>query len=876
MTTQKDEIYTQNFNGQFFKLVDEKLVFQPHLSKHSNYNLGHDFNGKYLAVLAQNEVIIQNTTTKKVNKVKLQKGYWFSSVNSSKTHFFLSSLYNFKTVRIDAKGKANYSYQESPFKNDFVHWVVDKNNSYFVAKLMKKVYVTKTKQYFDFSSLCKDGIVQNATLLAEDQIAILTTNGLIIFDIKKRSFRLLLAGVSCSKIIVDRDKNWWVTSIGKGLFFVPNPKTKSFNDEREIKSVFITSNAVYYGSNMNEIFKYDLINQYAQLIKKETIHHEVKSLFFSPSDNEFLFSSSTFKHYQKNKLVKEMAISVNQIVPLENNQFLLCESSNLSVYPIDNNKKWLSWNKDSRFFLENRLDFFKENKRFLNAAFYQNKIYAHASDGLWVIEKGNAKKLDFFTKNREVSNIYLSKIGLFICAGNNDVFLLKNGALIKIEIFDDLLKVRKLKKLIFQENKFFLLTDKGLLITNHNGNMKHIIATNTGFMDFSVTQFSVLKDTIYAATTKGLQVIPISGISSFQRESKILLNAFYVNGEKQKYHRKIKLQHHQNTLKFIFSTIDYKALGTCHTSYSINGKKWQTSADNTIDLSEMSDGYYVIKVIASTDKYSQSKPITIEFEIVPPFYKTWWFTFLVGILLTFLGILIFRIRVKQIEAKNKILQEKLDLEKRLQESSLATIKSQMNPHFLFNALNTIQSFIYTNEKAAASSYLVDFSELTRKILEMSNKSQVLLSEEIEALRLYLKLEKMRFEDDFSFKIDLSKLPHLTFKIPSMLIQPYVENAIKHGLLHKKGPKILELKFEMKDKTLIVLIQDNGIGREASKKINEKKVRQHESFATAANEKRFALLNELSLAKIGVEFMDLKDINGMPIGTKVLLSIPLAD
>ena len=340
--------------------------------------------------------------------------------------------------------------------------------------------------------------------------------------------------------------------------------------------------------------------------------------------------------------------------------------------------------------------------------------------------------------------------------------------------------------------------------------------------------------------------------------------------------KKIKLQHDQNSLKFNFSTIDYKALGTCHTSYSINGKKWQTSADNTIDLSEMSAGYYAIKVIASTDKYSQSKPLTIEFEIVPPFYKTWWFTFFVGVLLTFLGVMLFKIRVKQIQAKNKILQEKLDLEKRLQESSLAAIKSQMNPHFLFNALNTIQSFIYTNEKAAASSYLVDFSELTRKILEMSNKIQVLLSEEIEALRLYLKLEKMRFEDDFSFTIDISKLQNLAFKIPSMLIQPYVENAIKHGLLHKKGPKILEIIFEMKDNTLIVSIQDNGIGREASKKINEKKVRQHESFATAANEKRFALLNELSLAKIGVEFMDLKDINGLPIGTKVLLSIPLMD
>jgi LytS/YehU family sensor histidine kinase len=198
----------------------------------------------------------------------------------------------------------------------------------------------------------------------------------------------------------------------------------------------------------------------------------------------------------------------------------------------------------------------------------------------------------------------------------------------------------------------------------------------------------------------------------------------------------------------------------------------------------------------------------------------------------------------------------------------------MNPHFIFNALNTIQSYIYLNDKESASNYLAQFSMLTRKILDMSNHETVTLTDEIETLQLYLSLEKMRFEDSLNYEIIIaSSLKVKEIKIPSMLIQPYVENALKHGLLHKKTNRNLTITFENNDTFLIVKIDDNGVGRKRANELNSIKDIKFNSFSTEANQKRLTLLNKHT-AEIGVEIIDKIDKRGYSEGTLVILKIPL--
>ena len=233
-------------------------------------------------------------------------------------------------------------------------------------------------------------------------------------------------------------------------------------------------------------------------------------------------------------------------------------------------------------------------------------------------------------------------------------------------------------------------------------------------------------------------------------------------------------------------------------------------------------------------------------------------------------------RIKTINQKNKELIEKEKLLTELKQSMLTSIKAQMNPHFIFNALNTIQSYVLKNDKMQANFYLGKFSDLIRKILQMSNKESVSLREEIEALELYLELENMRLNNELKFSIQNNEIIDLlSKKIPSMIIQPYVENAIKHGLLHKKENKCLEINFHPFDNNLKVTIIDNGIGREAAEKIKHRNPVLHQSFSSDANKKRLELLNAQNKHLIAVNYDDLYDSNLHPIGTKVTIHIPLS-
>jgi LytS/YehU family sensor histidine kinase len=161
------------------------------------------------------------------------------------------------------------------------------------------------------------------------------------------------------------------------------------------------------------------------------------------------------------------------------------------------------------------------------------------------------------------------------------------------------------------------------------------------------------------------------------------------------------------------------------------------------------------------------------------------------------------------------------------------------------------------------------------ILEMSEKDTISIGEEIEALNLYLALEQMRFDDDFIFTLQIStEIDREMHKIPPMLLQPYIENAIKHGLLHKEGFKTLRILFDSQDNNLLITINDNGVGRKRSEQLNKIRENKHQSFSTNANKKRLEILNHNKNKLVAVVILDNYNEIGNAIGTTVKLSIPL--
>ncbi len=246
------------------------------------------------------------------------------------------------------------------------------------------------------------------------------------------------------------------------------------------------------------------------------------------------------------------------------------------------------------------------------------------------------------------------------------------------------------------------------------------------------------------------------------------------------------------------------------------------------------------------------------------------------------GVMIYRQRklrqaqaITQLELKET--QKRLELEQQYRASELKAIRSQMNPHFVFNALNSIQEYIMTNEKKLAGKYLGKFADLMRVYLQHSQVKTVALREEIEALSLYLELEKLRFEETLDCSIQIEENVDTELSIPSLLIQPYVENAIKHGLLHKQGKRELTIVVKQDDSKQALLFEviDNGIGRKRSQEINQMRDPDHKSFATHALKSRIELLNHDRLNPI-IEKVNDVDANSENPGTKVMLELPIEE
>jgi tetratricopeptide (TPR) repeat protein len=249
-------------------------------------------------------------------------------------------------------------------------------------------------------------------------------------------------------------------------------------------------------------------------------------------------------------------------------------------------------------------------------------------------------------------------------------------------------------------------------------------------------------------------------------------------------------------------------------------------------------------------------------------YYTYGFAALI-ILAAVIGYLLFR--QSRLNNRRKISE----MNRKISEITQANLRQQMNPHFIFNTLNSIQYYMYQHDRIATNNYLTKFSSLMRKILENSQHTFIPIRDELDALNLYLELETLRFKDKFRYHIIIDDdVDTLLFKIPTMLLQPYVENSIVHGLVNKEGKGNLTIGIQYHGDYLICLIEDDGIGREAAQKIKQSKAENHHSLGLKITESRVDLTNALYGTQMKITYTDLKDEAGKGCGTRVEIQIPV--
>ena len=338
------------------------------------------------------------------------------------------------------------------------------------------------------------------------------------------------------------------------------------------------------------------------------------------------------------------------------------------------------------------------------------------------------------------------------------------------------------------------------------------------------------------------------------------------------------LKHNWNYLTFTFSCLNYLDPDKDVFRYRLRGlhHDWTDFRNQrAATFTDLQPGRYTLEVEGKNLATSiHHRPLVVSFLILRPWWKqVWFFTVITCIFIAGIwGLILFRTRAVQ-----KKEQLKNEISRQLAELEMKALQSQMNPHFVFNAINSIQSFILDNNVDQALSYLSDFSQIIRLTLENAIRKYIPVAEELGYIGHYLNLEQMRFGDKFEVSVRVSnELDPDTVLIPPMLLQPYIENAIKHGLMHKEGKGHLLIQlWQEGEKQLVCLVEDDGVGRARARELeNWGAGNHHKSYGMKLVQDRISLLNRTETEHhFDVDVADLKDEKGNATGTRVVIRLP---
>jgi len=463
-----------------------------------------------------------------------------------------------------------------------------------------------------------------------------------------------------------------------------------------------------------------------------------------------------------------------------------------------------------------------------------NLFLALTKDGFFVID--NFKKYSFDFNNKE--NIRLNDFFL----DNNRVWLATNIGVIEIPNIKD--------KSFIIYNSFYGLPNKEFF---------KIAVVNNNVVVASDEEVFVFKNKWNSARS----------FYSKPKIKNIFLNEILADSSLLN-----NIPFYKNQFKFIFENLNYEN-ESYELKYILTGTRNDSGViyNNELKLVDLTPGKYELSIFdlkPLEQKYSQA--ISIKFEIQKPFWQKLWFYLLIitiVILVIYFGV---RLYLKKLRAKDAKESEITNL---INNYQMAAIRAQMNPHFIFNCINSIQRYVLTNDKTTAYNYLTKFSKLIRLVLNNSEEEIISLKDELEMVSLYIQLEQLRFEDSFIFELIVSNdLDTDSYLIPPMMLQPYIENSIWHGIMllnnSRKG-KISIFVSENND-MLVIEIIDNGVGREEAMKHSSK---THKSKANKLNERRIDIINAINHSINGsIKITDvLNDNDQSVIGTKVTLLIP---
>lgn len=661
-----------------------------------------------------------------------------------------------------------------------------------------------------------------------------------------------------SHVYEDSEENILLGTFNNGIIVVPRSAMDVIALPERMRISKIArgrNNSVFIGSFKGQILEW---KQGEFHLISESSPKRVEVLEYFPKTNQLISDRNSFTAIDLNseQRINSFFGSLKDVTDSEEGEFIATSHASTSHIAIDEEIRVLEIYPTGR---ASRIVYSKDTK----------EVVVATSKGLINIDSISQMSNCQFEKDFLVNDLALHKGQVLVATQKYGLLKKKGTSLSSYLNTTDGLISNSVLQLEVVNDTLYVSTDEGFQIIGPDGRSIALIGESDGLKGKKIIDFAVDERYIWFLNQTGLLRMEKS-VHQGMKESvdvriqlvKVFLNGSEISGE-------INVPYDESELLFQVHAPTLSKSGDISYHYRLDNSDWNLNnyQANEIAYRSLSFGNHSFQIQLKyknqvVDEYS------IDFYVEAPYYLKWWFLISVTSLFVALTYFYFRKRLKdRIQRSNQLAE--------LNASKLTALQSQMNPHFMFNALNSIQEYIMLNERKLAGKYLGKFADLMRIYLEFSQAKFVSLSDEINALTLFLELEKLRFEDSLSYNISVDQDVELACSIPAMLIQPYVENALKHGLLHKEADKQLELSFEVDSsgKAVICTIEDNGIGRDRSMEINQHRDPNHKSFATSATKQRLRLINQELDTKIGERTVDLFDADKNPVGTRVILTIP---
>jgi ligand-binding sensor domain-containing protein len=687
----------------------------------------------------------------------------------------------------------------------------------------------------------------------------------------------IFVGKNTHTLLIDKEGCYWAGGINTGLLKLTTKSIRKLNipQNTEVFAICATANHLLLGSVESTVFRYHP-GSYVQLSTKS---------FRNPS-------SAT------ENITNRPNIRVRQLLPLNNDRVLVVtdgglfieENGNIVKEKINNssfksvalvsNNELLVATKYGVNILDKDL---KEtntlyNGRVVTINHLRNTVFVGTPTGLVVIDKISKQKKYTILAGKLINDICVTADKIWIAAEDSLFFLDQHGStLTKIDQLNKKFRVKKINSLYSYKGHIWIATDGGIykISSGEKWDLPVRYSMADGLPSNQINTVFIKNDIVYVGTPTGACHFREDEMDTYSINNLVFTDAS-VNDIHFSVRNDTLFEPQTKNISVSFVAIAPKSDGDVTYYYQLNGfdNEWQTTKTPKLFYAKLPAGAYQLQVYAINAFGLRSQNISWGFTIKTVIWQRWWFITLSLLALVALIYEIFRQRLKAIRKKEATLNR---LTIQISESEQKALRAQMNPHFIYNCLNSIQQFLVTNDVEQGNKYLTNFASLLRQTLQNSEHLYISLRTECRYITTYLNLELLRFKDKFTYTIAVDEqLDEELTMIPSMVLQPFIENALKHGILNKESG-IGQITITFKKQTAFTYqcsIQDNGIGRTATGKLRVLSANKPASKGIEINKRRLQAINLQTSHKANFEIKDIINEEQQITGTEVLLEFPL--